>query len=159
MCGDVQVWLQVIHIQAWLNKSIFCFQKMNDSGFEYIKVLYSCLLPPLWFHKSPYMRLFFKIILWLLFMGGVHCLKALWGDSSLFTNKSPGIPGTLLIDLRRKKSYINLGPTQRFWTRDPWVGHPMPWPLGHCPIEAMLYSFAPSIDRPTTKTSPQIYQQ
>ena len=29
------------------------------------------------------------------------------------------------------KDWVDLGATQWFWTRDPWIGNPAPWPLGH----------------------------
>ena len=38
---------------------------------------------------------------------------------------------THFINLRRMKGWVNLGATQSFWTRDPWIGNPAPWPLGH----------------------------
>ena len=49
-------------------------------------------------------------ILWM----GFNCIKAtepLLGDSLLFTTKSPGGPGTHLIDLRKMKGWANLGAT------------------------------------------------
>ena len=36
------------------------------------------------------------------------------GDSLLFTTKSPGVPGTHLIDLGRIKGSVDLGATKRF---------------------------------------------
>ena len=59
---------------------------------------------------------------------GFNCLNAtepLREDRLLFTCKSPGT-----IDLLRMKSWIELGGTQWFWTRDPWIGNPIPLPLG-----------------------------
>ena len=44
-----------------------------------------------------------------------NSLKAtepLRGDSLLFTNKSPGVPGTYLNNLGRTKEWTNLGATQ-----------------------------------------------
>ena len=31
-----------------------------------------------------------------------------------------------------KNESFNLGATQWFWTRDPWMGNPVPYPLGQC---------------------------
>ena len=59
-------------------------------------------------------------------------LKPLRGGSLLFTTKFPEIPGTHFIDLGRMKGWVDLGPTQWFWTRDSWIGNPASWPLGHC---------------------------
>ena len=30
------------------------------------------------------------------------------------------------------KDWVNLEDSQWFWTWDPWIGNPTPWPLGHC---------------------------
>ena len=52
---------------------------------------------------------------------GFNCLKAtepLRRDSLLFTTRSPGLPGTQLVNLRRMKGRVDLGATQRFWTQD-----------------------------------------
>ena len=56
-------------------------------------------------------------------------LEPLWGRSLLFATKSPEIPGTHFIDLRRMKGWVDLGATQWFWTQDPWIRNPMqkPW--------------------------------
>ena len=35
------------------------------------------------------------------------------------------------------KGWVDLGATQRFWTRDPWIGNPAPQPLGHCSITTL----------------------
>ena len=51
-------------------------------------------------------------------------LVPLQGGSLLFTTKFPDILGTQFIDLRRMKGWVNLGDTQWFWTRDPWIGNP-----------------------------------
>ena len=51
--------------------------------------------------------------LWPLFMDGVR------PGFLLFTTKFQKIPGTYLTDLGRLKGWVNLGATQRFWTRDP----------------------------------------
>ena len=58
-----------------------------------------------------------------------NCLKItepLRGDSLLFTTKSPGAPGTHLIDLRRMKDGVSLGVTQCFSTPEHWIGNPVP---------------------------------
>ena len=51
--------------------------------------------------------------------------KKLYGPFLLFTTKFPEIPGTHFIDLGRMKGWVNLGATQWFWTRDPWIGNPV----------------------------------
>ena len=53
-------------------------------------------------------------------------LEPLQGGSLLFTTKFPEIPGTDFIDLGRMKSWVDLGATQLFWTRDPWIVNPAP---------------------------------
>ena len=53
-------------------------------------------------------------------------LELLRGGSLLFTTKFPEIPFTHCIDLRRMKGWVDLGATQWFWTRDPWIGNPAP---------------------------------
>ena len=45
-----------------------------------------------------------------------------WG-SLLFTTKFPEITGTHFIDLGRMKGWVDLGATQWYWTRDPWIGN------------------------------------
>ena len=30
------------------------------------------------------------------------------------------------------KDWVKLEDSQWFWTWDPWIGNPTPWPLGHC---------------------------
>ena len=59
-------------------------------------------------------------------------LEPLRGGSLLFTTKFPDISGTHFTNLGRMKSWVNLGATQWFWTWDPWIWNPTPWPLGHC---------------------------
>ena len=57
----------------------------------------------------------------------LNYLKAtepLWGGSLLFTTKFPEIFGSHLIDLGRMKGWVDLGATQWFQTRDPWIGNP-----------------------------------
>ena len=61
-------------------------------------------------------------------------LQPLWGGSLLFAIQFPQIPGTHFIVLGRLKVWVDLGATQWFWTWDPWVGNPAPWPLDHCSI-------------------------
>ena len=53
-------------------------------------------------------------------------LEPLWGGSLLFTTKFPEIPGTHFIDLGRMNGWVGLGTTQWFWTREPWIGNPVP---------------------------------
>ena len=65
---------------------------------------------------------------------GFNCLKtteSLWRDSLLFTTKFPGLPGAHLISLWRRKSWVDSGATQWFWTWDPWIENPAFKPLGH----------------------------
>ena len=45
----------------------------------------------------------------------------------LFMTWFPGLLGT-----QRMKGWVELGTTQWFWTRDPWIGNAAPQPLGHC---------------------------
>ena len=48
---------------------------------------------------------------------GFNCLKAtepLQGDSLLFTTKSPGVPGTHIVDFRRMKAESTLEPPSGF---------------------------------------------
>ena len=40
-----------------------------------------------------------------------------------YTIKSPEIPVTYLIDLRRMKGWVDLGATQWFRIWDPWIGN------------------------------------
>ena len=70
-------------------------------------------------------NIFYSSFLWL----GFNCIKAtepLRGDSLLFTTRSPGVPGTYLIDLGRMKGWVDLGATWWFWTQDPCIGNPAP---------------------------------
>ena len=53
-------------------------------------------------------------------------LEPIQGGSLLFTNKSPEIPGSHFIDLGRMKGSVDVGVTQWFLTRDPWIGNPAP---------------------------------
>ena len=56
-------------------------------------------------------------------------LEPLQGGSLLFTTKFPEIPGTHFIELGKMKGWVDHRATQWFWTRDPWTGKPVPWPL------------------------------
>ena len=51
-------------------------------------------------------------------------LQPLRGGSLLFTIQFPEIPGTHFIDLGRMKGWVDLGATQWFWARDPWIENP-----------------------------------
>ena len=51
-------------------------------------------------------------------------LESLRRGSLLFTTKFPEIPGTHFIDLGGMNGWVNLGATQWFWIRDPWIGNP-----------------------------------
>ena len=80
-------------------------------------------------------KLFKKKTLWPLLMDGVQLSQSyrpLWGDSLLFPTKSPGVPGTHFISLRRMKDWADLGTAQWFWAQDPWIGNAESEPLGHC---------------------------
>ena len=68
---------------------------------------------------------FYGPFLWM----GFNCLKAtepLQRGSLLFTAKFPEIPGCHLIDLRKMKGWVHLGPAQWFWSQDLWIGNPAP---------------------------------
>ena len=71
---------------------------------------------------------FKNFILWLFFMDGVQLpkLEPLREGSSLFTIKFPEIPGNHFIDLGRINGWVDLGATQWFWAREPWIGNPAP---------------------------------
>ena len=51
-------------------------------------------------------------------------LQPLRGGSLLFTIQFPEIPGTNFIDLGRMEGRADLGVTQWFSLRDPWIGNP-----------------------------------
>ena len=70
-------------------------------------------------------------------------LEPLRGGSLLFTTKFPEISGTHFTDLGRMKGWVDLGATQWFWAQDCWIGNPVPWPLGHCPMNngALVHRF------------------
>ena len=54
---------------------------------------------------------------------GFHSSKAaeaLPGDSFLFTIQFPRVTCNQLIDLKKMKSWVDLGATQWFWTREFW---------------------------------------
>ena len=40
------------------------------------------------------------------------------------TTKFPEISSTHLIDLEKMKGWVDLGASQWFWTREPWIGNP-----------------------------------
>ena len=65
-------------------------------------------------------------------------LEPLWGGSLLFTTKFPEISVSHFTDLGRMKDWVDLGATHWFWTRDPWIGNPAPWPLGHCSMKFLF---------------------
>ena len=44
-------------------------------------------------------------------MDTIHCSKSLQGENSILTTKLPEILGTHLINLRRKKGWVNLRAT------------------------------------------------
>ena len=51
-------------------------------------------------------------------------LQPIRGGSLLFTIQFPEIPGTNFIDLGRMEGRADLGVTQWFSLRDPWIGNP-----------------------------------
>ena len=61
-------------------------------------------------------------------------VEPLRGGSLLFTTKFPELSGTHFTDLGRMKGWVDLGATQWFWSRDPWIRSPAPSPKGHCSI-------------------------
>ena len=91
-----------------------------------LKSSWIVMLCAIWYHFKKLHGPF----LWL----GFNCLKARVTSRRqfIFTTKCPGIPGTHFSDLGRIKDWVALGATQWFWTRDPWIGNPVPKPLGHC---------------------------
>ena len=53
-------------------------------------------------------------------------VEPLRGAGLLFLTKFPEIPDTHFIDLGGMKRGVNLGATQWFSIRDPWIGNPAP---------------------------------
>ena len=62
-------------------------------------------------------------------------LESVWGVSLLFTTKFPKIPGTHFIDLGKMKGWVDFGANKWFWTKDLWIGNPVPLPLCHYSIK------------------------
>ena len=59
--------------------------------------------------------------------------KGVWQDLSLlFSTKLPEIPGTHFINAGRMKGWVDLAATHWYWTWNPWIRNPAPWPLGYC---------------------------
>ena len=58
--------------------------------------------------------------------------------SLYLTTKSPGSPGTHLMDLGRMNAYVDFEVRQGFWTQDPWIGNPLSEPLGHLNFKILL---------------------
>ena len=83
-----------------------------------IFVIFWCLLKPLKRHN--FMVPFYG------WGSTASRLEPLRGGSLLFTTKFPEIPGTHFIDLERMNGWVDLGATQWFWTRDPWIENPAP---------------------------------
>ena len=54
-------------------------------------------------------------------------LQSHYEETVYFLISSPGVSSTHLINLRRMKYWVDLAATQRFWTRDPWIGNPIPY--------------------------------
>ena len=80
-------------------------------------------------------------------------LKPFQGSSLLFTTKLPEISGTHFSDLGRMKGWADLGVTQWFWTRDPWIRNPVPWPLGHYSIAgAIIYNIVLELPKTIKKS-------
>ena len=65
-------------------------------------------------------------------------LEPLRGGILLFTTNFPESPGTLFIKLGMIKDWIDLRVTQRFWTRNPWIGKPAPT---ICSLKSFLESW------------------
>ena len=60
---------------------------------------------------------------------GFSCFKVSeppQGDSLFFTIQFPGVSGVQLIDLNKKKDWVDPGATQWFWIQNPWIGNPAP---------------------------------
>ena len=81
--------------------------------------------------KKTFMKKVFKVLFKKLYdpflRMGFNCLKAvepLRGGSLLRTTKFLEVLSTHLIDLGRLKGWVDLGATQWFWTRDPWIRIP-----------------------------------
>ena len=100
---------------------------------------FALLLFPRYF-SSQFLK---TLILWPLFlMDEVHLFQ---GSSHFeeavyflpFSIQFPEFPGTHFIDLGRMKGWVTLGATHWFWTRDPWIGNPAPYPIGQCSITKM----------------------
>ena len=53
-------------------------------------------------------------------------VEPLQGGSLPFLTKFPEIPDTHFINPRRMKGLLNLGATQWFSMRNPWIGNPAP---------------------------------
>ena len=119
-------------------KSIFHFEKQNLEPIgnmyttEYLafgKTLLAKLYLKVKVYITKLQSVFFIFFFMVPFHGWrstVSRLEQLWGGSLPFTNKFPEIPGTHFINIGRIKDWVNLGVTQWFWTRDPWIGNPAP---------------------------------
>ena len=71
-------------------------------------------------------------------------LEPLRRGSLLFTTKLPTSEGW--------KAESTLEPPSGFWTWDPWIRNPVPWPLGHCSnsVEEVIYSRVKTISNSET---------
>ena len=63
---------------------------------------------------------------------------AIRGESLLLAVKFSRRPDTHLIDLGSMKCWVSLEANQWFWTRDSWIGNPMPYLLGHCSLHSLF---------------------
>ena len=74
---------------------------------------------------SDSILLFLNLTLCHFFIDGVQLpqgYRATTRRQFTFYHKFPEILGTRLTDLRRMKNWVDLGATQWFWTRHPWIG-------------------------------------
>ena len=94
--------------------------QISNASHKYMKIhLFSSLLTST---ETLFLILSFepaKISIFLVLLFLSYCLKTSeqqWGGSLFLTTKSPGVPGTHLIDLRRIKGWINLAAT--LWNKE-----------------------------------------
>ena len=92
----------------------------TSATLQTIKVIRSCFRIPKLTKKTNFMAPFYG------WGSTASKLGPLQVGSLLFTTKFPEIPRSHFIDIGRKKGWVDLGATQWFWTRDTWIGNPVP---------------------------------
>ena len=124
--------IKTINIKIALEKKalLLLLSKKLSQYLSCNEIICRITLPLRWILKE---KKLYGPFLWM----GLNCLQAiepLRRDSLLFITKSPEVPGTHLIDpgthlidLGRMKGWVDLGATQWFWTRKPWIGNPVPY--------------------------------